>query len=157
MAILIALAAAGTAQGAPFISLAPLRGDPVPALVRQLRSELCDAFECEPWHRVSTADSPDIAKARRQGVAGILTGLIAERRGRPVLSLSLLTRSRKPTMKWRLDLNRQGMLDARVMRLLVKDLETHLGGPAHATPGPAGAPPPPRVTPPPSPRPAPPP
>jgi hypothetical protein len=153
VAILVALAAAGTAQGAPLVSLAPLRGDPEPALVRQLRSELCAAFECEPWHRVSTADSPDIAKARRRGVAGILTGFMAERRGRPVLSLSLLTRSRKPTMKWRLDLNRQGALDTRVMRLLIEDLETHLGGSAHAPPEPVDAPPPPRVTPPPPPEP----
>src|SRR6266545_2117629 len=81
---LAALAVAGAAQGAPVISIAPLRGAPAPALARQLQRELCGAFDCKPWHRVSTAGAPDHAKARRQGVAGIVTGFIAVPRTGPV-------------------------------------------------------------------------
>jgi hypothetical protein len=143
LAIAILLLAAGAARAAPLMAIAPIDGDPAPALTRQLQWRLCDAFDCEPWHRVATAGELDLDKARERGVAGILIGAVAERRGRRTLSLSILKRSRSPAAHWRFYLDAQGALGPAALELLVKDLEAQFGGAAHASAAPALPPPPP--------------
>ena len=81
--VLAAIAVAGAARAAPRIALGPIRGTANPALVRQLRTELCDPFHCVPWSKVSRAAAPNPAKAHRVGVAGILTGRVVRQRGEP--------------------------------------------------------------------------
>jgi hypothetical protein len=135
-----AILAAGAGHAATRISVGPLRGAEAPELARDLRRGLCGAFECEPWQRVSSAGVPDLAKARRRGVEGVLTGFIAEPRGGPVLWLYLTASSEAAPARWRFDLNRRRTLDAGALRLLVKSVGAHLAAAASASREPARAP-----------------
>jgi hypothetical protein len=142
LAVLAAIAMAGPARATPRVALGPIRGRSTPELIGEVYAELCAAFECVPWSRVSKADAPDPAKARRLGVAGILVGRVGRQRGEPVLSLSLYTRRTWAPVTWRVAVDRQGTLDRRGMALVVTELETRLGG---GTSRRAAPPPPPPV------------
>ncbi|HET9598907.1 MAG TPA: hypothetical protein VFP65_25265 [Anaeromyxobacteraceae bacterium] len=142
---LAALLVAGAAGAAPRIAVGPLRGAEAPALARDLRRGLCEAFDCERWQRVSSAGAPDMAKARRRGVDGILTGFVADPRGGPVLWLYLTTSYGSDSTKWRFTLNPQRTLGARDMRLLVQDIRARLAGPVRAPAEPVRATPPPEA------------
>jgi hypothetical protein len=122
------LAVAGAAQAAPLVALAPVHGDAPPALTRQLQWEVCDAFDCESWPRVATRGAPDLAKARKLGVAGVLTGRVEARGKHRVVALSLrTTRAGAAPLRWRFRLDGEGRVDARAMRALVADVEARLG------------------------------
>lgn len=145
-----ALVAALPAAAAPRlrVALAPVTGRARPALAAQLRGEICGAFTCVAWARVSTAGAPDAGKARRDGVAGSLVGVVGRQGGRRVLALSLFTRDRFATVTWRLSLDVRGRVPAEELAAVVRELSRRLGGAAAES---APAPPPVTAPAPPSP------
>jgi len=134
-----ALTFAGAVEAAPRLSLGPIRGRARPALTTQLRGELCGAFTCVAWSRVSTAGAPDPLKARRVRVAGTVVGVLGRQGGRRVLALSLFTDARFAAVTWRLSLDRRGMVPADELTAVLRDLSVRLGG-APPAPPPLAAP-----------------
>lgn len=155
-ALLVALAIPVAGEGAPRISLAPVRGDASGALSKQLRSVLCGEYECVPYSKVRTRGKLDFAKVEALQVAGILAGTVASRKGGKALEVALLKQSLRPVWKRSYPLTRGGSLPRDSGRDLAEEIGNLLAGerPARAeTPPPApvvtppAAPPPPPVTP----------
>ena len=69
----LALAAAGPAAAASKLSIAPF-GTKGAAATAQVEEALCARLECVAWEAVSTRGPKDLAKARAQGVGGLLVG-----------------------------------------------------------------------------------
>ncbi len=126
LAFAAALLFAGAAQAAPRIALSPIDGAK-PALMAQLRSELCQELLCVPWREVSTAGALDTAKLRRWATSVLVGKVTASRGGRRVLLLSLLTPSRLRALSWRLPLDAQGRLGPAALPVVRRDLDRHLG------------------------------
>jgi len=159
VAALLMVAAPALATG-PRLTIGPVQGDPKLVIPTQLAEQLCGTWDCVLWKEVSTRQQPDLAKARRLGVGGILTGAVAGASGARKLSLSLLTTSTRPARTWSFPLTAAGRLPGSATRQLDQDLEALLRPPAPArpaepaaaaaaasppaaTPSPAVAPPPP--------------
>jgi len=132
--------AAATAQAAPRLAIAPVRGDAKGALARQLERALCGSFECVAWAEVSRKGKLVPALLRKQGVGGALVGSVSTRTGR-VLNLDLFARAAKAAQSWRLPVNARGLLDADSVELVRRDLGGRFGV-AVPAPAPAPAPPP---------------
>jgi hypothetical protein len=169
-AVLVLLAGPVTASAAPRIVVAHVRGDANRALSRQLSSALCRRFECVPRSLAYTGTRPDFAKARRNGVSGIVFGAVTGRDPNRLLWLALLTTSIEPARTWSLPLRSSGLLPPRSVDAVVADVARRIGPPGPpapprevAPPAPppvpppaaeaAPAPPPPRLPPPPPPEP----
>jgi hypothetical protein len=150
---LVALALAGPAAAAPRLAIGPIRGDRDGALHDQLSEALCGGG-CAPWSSVSTRGRPDPAKARRQGVTGMLSGAVSTK-AKGKLLLAAYTASRKPARTWSLPLTRQRAVTPRALEQLRLDLGALLGGGVGPRPPPPAAAPP-VAAPPPAPPPEPP-
>jgi hypothetical protein len=138
------LAASPVALAAPRLSVGPVRGDPKGALPTQLATALCRTFECVLWPEVSSQRAPDLARARAQRVAGLLTGAVQPRAAGAAgstgatVTLSLLTTSATPARTWSFPLTSAGALQATALSQLERDLRGLLEPPA-APPRPAAA------------------
>jgi hypothetical protein len=94
-AVLLVAGLALPAAGATRVAIAPL-GPKGAAVLRQLQDALCQEYECVPWAKVSTNGLKDLAKAKAQGVSGLLVGGVIDRAGGKVLGINLYLRSAQP-------------------------------------------------------------
>jgi hypothetical protein len=147
--LLVALVFPALTTAAPRISLGPVRGDTQAVLKKQLASALCKNYECVPISRLRTRGRLDFSKVEAQGVAGILAGTVARRRGGRTLELALLTRSLAPVWGRSYPLTGRGTLSPGSTADLQDELAARLESAA-----PAPAAPPPRVRAAPAPAPA---
>jgi hypothetical protein len=140
------LAQPALVRAGPRIVVSHVRADRGGALSRQLEAALCGPFDCAPRSTAYTDGKPDLAKARRNGVAGIVFGAVAGTPPRRALRLALYTRSREPDRTWTLPLGGKGLLPARSLDAVVGEIERRIGAPRAAPPPAAAAPaPPPRA------------
>lgn len=148
-----------TVSAQPRVVVGPVAADRGGVLRRQLAAALCERLECVPRSRAYTGRRPDFAKARRNGVSGILYGAVTGKAPNRLAWLALLTRSTEPDRTWRLEVRESGLLAPRAARAVARDVERRLappeGAPHPAAPGAAAAPPPPPQPSPPPPLPAP--
>lgn len=151
-ALLAALAIPVAGEGAPRISLAPVRGDASGAVTKRLRSVLCGEYECVPYSKVRTRGKLDFAKVEAQRVEGILAGTVAtSRKTGKALEVALLKRSLRPVWKRSYPLTRGGALTQDSARDLADEIGNLLAGeqppraeaPPPVAPPPAAPPPPP--------------
>jgi len=148
-AVLALLAGPLTVSARPRVVIAYVRGDQGGALSRQLRAALCGRFECVPRTTAYTGTRPDFAKARRNGVSGIVFGAVTGKAPNRMLWLALLTTTIEPARTWTLPLRRNGLLAPRSLEPVVVEIERQLAPPRAAAPVDTGtAPPPPRAAPP---------
>jgi hypothetical protein len=140
-AVLLVAGLALPAAGATKVAIAPL-GPKGAAVFRQLQDALCQQLECVPWAKVSTNGLKDFAKAKAQGVSGLLVGGVIDRAGGKVLGINLYLRSPRPARSWTLPLGAQAQLEAGALAAWRGELATALGvaGPA-APPAAPRAPP----------------
>ena len=129
-----------------------VRDDRTGALSRQLGKAMCEAFECAPRSSAYTKNRPDFAKARRNGVEGIVFGAVTGKASSRVLWLALFTRSKDPDRTWTLPLRAKGLVSASALSDVVREVEARLAPPRArppaVTPPPAVAAPPPAPPPP---------
>jgi hypothetical protein len=165
--LLALLAQPALVRAGPRIVVPHVRSDRGGALSRQLEAALCGPFECVAQKDAYTDGKPDFAKARRNGVAGIVFGSVTGKAPNRALWLALYTRSRKPDRAWTLALGARGLVPARALDAAVVEIERRIGAPRAAPPPPPQAPaptarapepeapppaaPPPRAAPPPAP------
>src|SRR5574342_529394 len=103
-ALLLLVAAPLAASARPRLVVAHVRGDANRALSRQLSNALCRRFECVPRSLAYTGTRPDFAKARRNGVSGIVFGAVTGNEPNRLVWLALLTTSIEPARTWSLPL-----------------------------------------------------
>jgi hypothetical protein len=151
--VALLLVAAPALAAGPRLAVGPVQGDPKLVIPTQLAEQLCGTWDCVLWKEVSTRQQPDLAKARRLGVGGILTGAVAGAAGARKLDLSLFTTSTRPARTWSFPLTAAGRLPGSATRQLDQDLNALLRPPASAAPTPVRPPEPVVVaaTPPPAP------
>jgi hypothetical protein len=121
--ILASLAARSEVVAAPRLSVGPVRGDRRVIIPTQVATELCASFECVLWAEVSTQRQPDLAKASKARVDGVLVGAISTDTTGASASLSLLTTSLRPARTWTFTLSAGGALRASDLKRLKQDLE----------------------------------
>jgi hypothetical protein len=126
------LVAAPALAAAPRLTIGPVQGDPKLVIPTQLAEQLCGTWDCVLWKEVSTRQQPDLAKAGRLGVAGLLTGAVTGAAGARKLNLSLLTTSTRPARTWSFPLTAAGRLPGSATRQLDQDLNALLRPPAAA-------------------------
>jgi len=141
-ALAVPVAGPFTVSGAPRIVLGGVRGDRDGALGRQLAALLCGSFECAHRSSAYTANRPDLAKARRNGVSGIVVGALKESEQKRTLWLELLTTSSRPEHRWKLPVRANGRVARRSLAAIVPEIEKRLAAAGAAVAAEAGAPPP---------------
>jgi hypothetical protein len=134
------MAAAPALAAAPRLTIGPVQGDPKLVIPTQLAEQLCGTWDCVLWKEVSTRQQPDLAKAGRLGVRGILTGAVTGAAGARKLNLSLLTTSTRPARTWSFPLTAAGKLPGSATRQLDLDLSALLRPPASVAPTPVRPP-----------------
>jgi hypothetical protein len=144
-ACVVVLACPVLAGAAPRVVLGPIKGDKGSVVSRQVAKELCARLECAPKASAYAGTRPDFARARRQGVAGILYGAITESGARRMMWYALLTTSTEPVKTWKLPLRPTGQLAPAAVAQIADDVERRLAPPA---PAPRAAAPPPAAGPP---------
>jgi hypothetical protein len=144
--LLALLAQPALVRAAPRIVVPHVRSDRGGAVSRQLEAALCGSYECVAQKDAYTDGKPDFAKARRNGVAGIVFGSVTGKAPNRALWLALYTRSRKPDRTWTLALGARGLLPARALDAAVVEIERRIG-PPRAAPPPAPPPAPPAPAP----------
>jgi len=132
----IALAAGGPAAAASKLSVAPF-GTKGAAASKQIEEALCGRLECVDWEAVSTRGAKDLAKARAQGVGGLLVGGAFDQGGKRLLGLNLYKGSANAARSWSFALGADGKLKAADLAALQAGVSGMLGG---AAPAPAASP-----------------
>ena len=122
---LLALALAGSAAATPRIALAPVKGDVRGDVGAQLVGALCVANRCVPL--VLGPGPPDLPRAWRLGLEGVLLGSIWREQGRRVLSLAFFTTGTRPERTWVLPLEADGRLAGAQLEQLAAALAAVLG------------------------------
>ena len=131
--VALALTAATPAAAASKLSVAPF-GAKGAAATRQVEETLCARLECVPWERVSVNGVKDLAKARAQGVGGLLVGGTFERAGKRLLGINLYANSAVASRSWSFPLGPDGKLKAADLAALQAGVGGLLGASVAAAP-----------------------
>jgi hypothetical protein len=124
----VGLATSALAQGAPpKISVAPVHGDKNNAVGSQLNGALCKVYECVPFARVSTKNKPDWKKAKKAGVAAVVTTSITKTRKGYTAGVALLTGASRPKQTWSLLLTSHRNLSGAELKQVVHESAASLG------------------------------
>jgi hypothetical protein len=126
----VGLATAALAQGAgtpPKISVAPVHGDKNNAVGSQLNAALCKVYDCVPFAKVSTNKKPDWKKAKRAGVAAVITTSITRTKKGYTAGVALLMGPSRPKQTWSLPLTSHRNLSGAELKQVVHETGPSLG------------------------------
>ena len=124
----VLVATAVFAQGAPpRLSIAPVRGDKNNAVGSQLNGELCKAYDCVPFAKVSTNKKPDFKKALKEKVAAIAVTTITKTKKGYTAGVALLMGSSKAKRTWNFPLSPKRNLTSAQLKQLVRETGPTMG------------------------------
>ncbi len=89
--LLVGLVVASTTLAGPRISVLPFKGPKATAPRAQIYFPLCEDAECVAPDKASHKGKPDLAKARKNRLDGLLTGTVLKVKKKPTLELKLIS------------------------------------------------------------------
>jgi hypothetical protein len=124
----VGVATAASAQGSPpRLSVAPVRGDKNNAVGSQINGELCKAYDCVPFAKVSTNKKPDWKKAKKEKVVGIVATTISKTKRGYSAGVALMLGGPKPAHAWNFPLSSHRNLSGPQLKQLVGETAPLMG------------------------------